>query len=209
MVKLSEKKTRCVWRATELLVINFTFLLLFLSLFSYLILSSSFLSLLPPPFSHSSLLSLSSSPFTTPSLLIPFQANHVPDIFSSGTHARTSCCAPRSQGDEYKYAMQLYKLVYWNMRASLLEYASQFTSQFTGVCKPVYWSIQASLLEYASQFTGVCKPMATNFGILAHSSIYLFRVESTMLKFTCLKEPSWKVTGVFILSLSAWEHSIG
>ena len=81
MVKLSEKKTRCVWRATELLVINLTSVCPPpLSLFSYLILSSSFLSFFPPPFSHSSLLLsliLSSSflsffppPFSHSSLLL-------------------------------------------------------------------------------------------------------------------------------------------
>ena len=126
-------------------------------------------------------------------------------IFSAVEHMHTHHVVHRDlkvidTSMQCKYTSQftgVCRPVYWSMQASLLEYAGQFT----GVCKPVYWSMQASLLEYASQWLQIL--------VFLHTPVYLFRIESTMLKFTCPKEPSWKMTGVFVLSLSAREHSIG
>ena len=121
-----------------------------------LFLSHSFLllSLTPPSSSLSSLSSLSSPPLLLSLLpLSSFLSRQIMyQIFSAVEH------------------MHAHHVVHRDLKVMNTSMHCKYI-----VCKPVYWSMQASLrpilLEYASQFTGVYKPMATNFGILAHSSI--------------------------------------
>ena len=145
-----------------------------------LFLSHSFLLLsLTPP--SSSLSSLSSPPLLLSLLpLSSFLSRQIMyQIFSAVEHMHTHHVVHRdlkvmNTSMQCKYIV--CKPVYWSMRASLLEYASQFT----GVCKPVYWSMQASLLEYATHFTGVCEPVYWSIQANGYKFWY-----SCTLQYTC------------------------